>query len=317
MTSSNNGEALAYCPACRCERPFETQVIDEEMDYEGLFLVFSTKQAICASCGGEAAYAPYQEEDGRSFSEALREAKGLVTQVVVDDLPQRYDIGKRPLSKLLGWGELTYKRFADGCVPSKEYSDRIARLHADPHEYYELLSGGRDRISERAFRRSEAAVLRLLGYDGEDGRRLFCAADYLCAKFRGDLTHSALQRLLYYAQGFSFVSCERPLFATMPRAGACGPEYRLVAHDFGKLHIERAYAQGLRRCSEELPREEALVLDGVASSLGCFSGSELSRLSREEDPWRRAVEGGKGANALLDPVIAEEDMRMWFAACGM
>ena len=35
-----------------------------------------------------------------------------------------YRIGKKPLAKLLGWGETTIIRYMDGDVPTKEYSDK-------------------------------------------------------------------------------------------------------------------------------------------------------------------------------------------------
>ena len=37
-------------------------------------------------------------------------------------VPARYAIGKRPLSILLGWGELTYTRLLDGNTPTARHA---------------------------------------------------------------------------------------------------------------------------------------------------------------------------------------------------
>jgi len=55
------------------------------------------------------------------------------------EIPQKYNIGKRPISLLLGWGEMTFTRYCDGDMPTKQYSDVLQRIYDDPAFYLSLL----------------------------------------------------------------------------------------------------------------------------------------------------------------------------------
>ena len=46
-------------------------------------------------------------------------------KVFSKDILRKYKIGKKPLSKLLGWGEVTITRYINGDIPSKLYSDEL------------------------------------------------------------------------------------------------------------------------------------------------------------------------------------------------
>ena len=52
---------------------------------------------------------------------------------------QRYDIGKKPLSRLLGWGDTTVMRYLDGVEPNREFAARIQELAENPRVFAELL----------------------------------------------------------------------------------------------------------------------------------------------------------------------------------
>jgi DNA-directed RNA polymerase subunit H (RpoH/RPB5) len=40
----------------------------------------------------------------------------------------RYNIGKKPLAKLLGWGETTIIRYLEGDIPTLEYSNKLKSI---------------------------------------------------------------------------------------------------------------------------------------------------------------------------------------------
>ena len=43
-----------------------------------------------------------------------------------------YNIGKKPLARLLGWGETTILRYLDGMEPNAEFMRRIRELKENP-----------------------------------------------------------------------------------------------------------------------------------------------------------------------------------------
>ena len=240
----------------------------------------------------------------------------VVTPADIRAIPERYSIGKRPLSLLLGWGELTYTRLLDGNSPSQQHAAELRRLLDDPAAYARLLETGRDRVTDMAYMRSFRAVDRILAEQGGAIRatRIFAVADRICMLAKGDLTPSALQRLVYYAQGLSFAMLDDPLFDELPRAAASGPSYDRIYAGYSYDEIQRAANAEIPMDSEILGKREIEVIDTAYKRYGDNSGQALSRMSREEGPWKKArkrAEVPEGEDSQ-EPITAKS-MRKFFS----
>lgn len=78
------------------------------------------------------------------------------------DMLVKYKIGKKPLSKLLGWGDTTVLLYTgQDELPDNEYTCRLKQLYDRPEEYLKVLEAGRTRITEVAYTRSINAVKAL------------------------------------------------------------------------------------------------------------------------------------------------------------
>ena len=259
----------------------------------------------------------------------------VVTPEDIRTIPERYKIGKRPLSILLGWGELTYTRLLDGNNPTATHAAELRRLLDDPAAYARVLETGRHRITEVAYTRSFRAVDALLADRGGALRatRIFAVADRLCALAEGDLTPSALQRLVYYAQGLCFARLDTALFDELPRAAVSGPVYDRIyeaytfdeiqqasmidsAINHGKKAIDTAETGTARPPANTslLSTEEGLIVDLAYNVYGDYSGQALSHMSREESPWRKARKrAGVADNEDCDERITAKSMRKYFS----
>lgn len=122
-------------------------------------------------------------------------------------LMQRYEIGKKPLSRLLGWGETTVMRYLDGVEPNREFAARIERLAEHPLEYAELLDKNKDKLTETAYRKTRKAVYQEIFCD-----RSTEAMQYVVALAEGDIAPYRVMMVLYYAQVCSMVLRGLPLF---------------------------------------------------------------------------------------------------------
>lgn len=58
----------------------------------------------------------------------------MITVSEIKFILEKYHIEKRPLSKLLGLGEITITRYIDGQLPSKNYSDLLFNILNDEHK---------------------------------------------------------------------------------------------------------------------------------------------------------------------------------------
>ena len=63
----------------------------------------------------------------------------------------KYNIGKRPLSLLLDWGELTITRYLKGMVPKKDYLDLLKAINEDANKFYEMLQKNQTKITKVAY----------------------------------------------------------------------------------------------------------------------------------------------------------------------
>lgn len=225
MTSTKRIDLRLFWSGYRIRPEYAKLEAVENTELEGAVYTYPVKHALCARYGAEAVYQPFEEEAGKAFSEAVPKDKGIISLEKIKAIPKKHNRGKRPLSMLLGWGEIAYTRFLDGQVPSREYSDLLERIYEDPSAYYRALIQGKSRITETAFRKSEKAVDAILEGKFPDSVKIYEVSDYFCSLSESDITAMMIQKLTYYAQGFGFVFLESPLFVQNPRAWAAGPVY--------------------------------------------------------------------------------------------
>ena len=219
----------------------------------------------------------------------------VVTPADIREIPARYCIGKRPLSLLLGWGELTYTRLIDGRTPNKQHAEELRRIIDEPAAYAEILERGRESgiITPLAYQKSRDAVDALLGDEAKDGEKFHAVASRFCVLAEGDLTPRALQVLVFYAHGWSFRILDAPLFAIQPAATTAGPEYAQIRTGYGYDAIQQVYRHAAEHDSrarrQVLADGENELVEAVYAHYGKFSGQELARMAREEQPYRKAL----------------------------
>lgn len=120
------------------------------------------------------------------------------------------------------------------------------------------------------------------------------------------ITNLKLQKLCYYAQGFSLAMLERPLFREPIHAWAHGPVVQDLYHrykEYGDNPIPAPGEMDFSRYSDE----ERELMDDVAEVYGQFSGWKLRTMTHSEPPWLEARKRYEGA------VIKTEAMSDYFA----
>lgn len=130
--------------------------------------------------------------------------------ITVDEIRQileSYRIGKKPLAKLLGWGETTIIRYMEGDIPTSEYSNKLKTLLENPEFYYDLLNKRKDCLTNVAYKKSKKAVLSKIM-----ATKIYAAAYYIINKSDADMCPGYIQYLLYYIQAFSLALYDREMF---------------------------------------------------------------------------------------------------------
>lgn len=138
---------------------------------------------------------------------AFRDAMEPVSPDEIGDILNKYGIGKKPLAKLLGWGDITIIRYMDGAPPSKAYSDKLRELLDNPRSYYELLERNKENISPASYRKSRDKIL-----EGIISSKPAVSAYFMKSIWDGLLPVKGYQCLMYFAQGFHLGFYHKPLF---------------------------------------------------------------------------------------------------------
>jgi uncharacterized phage-associated protein len=135
-------------------------------------------------------------------------------------------------------------------------------------------------------------------------------AAYILTQKPAGLSTMKLQKLCYYAQGWSLAWDEKPLFDEDIQAWANGPVvYELFKAHRGQFNV-RKWDQGSPDC---LSDDQKATVDAVLRSYGRLSGQQLSDKSHDEPPWREA-------RGRLDPglpssnIISLDSMQDYFGA---
>jgi len=127
-------------------------------------------------------------------------------------------------------------------------------------------------------------------------------ADYfltLVDEEAGDaLSNLKLQKLVYYAQGFSLAITGKPLFSETIQAWQHGPVIPGLYRNLKRHGSEPVPApeNGINR--EDYSEEIRDLLDEVYSVYGQFSASKLRNMTHQEPPWIEAM--GLGASSAIN-----------------
>lgn len=300
----------AICAECRDYTTYH--IIEKEMTskLKGKEYKYFGKFAICDACGEEIYIEELNDYNLNALYDEYRKENSIISKESIEELTKLYDIGKRPLSTVLGLGEQTLTRYIAGDMPTKQYSDYLQKVCDDPIYYGEVLETNKDKISKLAYKKSKEAVDKLLNGVVNDCSTINLAAKYFICKL-GDITPLALQKSLYYAQGFYSAFTGDFLFVEDCEAWAHGPVYRTMYnkykdYSFNPINPVSDFDETVFRSVE------LAILENVAKYASCYSGKVLEEITHLEAPWLNARKDKK-AMEPSDEIIKKEDIKAYFA----
>lgn len=209
----------------------------------------------------------------------------------------RYRIGKKPLAKLLGWGETTIIRYMEGDIPTNEYSNKLKAILDDPEFYYDLLCRRKDCLTGVAFKKSKKAVMSKIM-----ASKIYAVAYYIVNRCNAEICPSYIQFLLYYSQAFSLALFDKELF--QEESGVNNEHMPYI-----KLY------EGMKRCGihtleggeEYLTPEEINLVDAVMDAFTWYGPRALIAMTTYEKSLMKI-----SRDKYNNKIVAKDTIKAYF-----
>ena len=275
---------------------------------------FDKIYAFCNECGEEVTVGDITDENLRRLDNAFRLEENIITVDEISEILRKYKIGKKPLAKLLGWGEVTLIRYLNGeNIPTRTYSDVLKKLLNDSSYMLEVLESHKDRITESAYNKviNEINAMNKLNVkEGVDSQIELIAA-YIASKI--EVTPLALQKILYYSQGFYMAFFGKSLIKDDCQAWVHGPVFPDIYEKY------RAFGRDVIQIDVDYDIEDILdddrreLLNAIINYFGYYSGPALEKMSHIELPWMTARIGLQ-TDENSNNIISRKSIKDYFNA---
>lgn len=275
-------EKKVFCEECRKLVNYNVSEKETIRNLKDTAVQFNEKIATCCECGCEVYVDELNEDNLNELYRQYRIANDIITLDKIKEIPKMYNIGKRPLSLVLGWGEQTFTRYYDGYIPSAQYSKVLEQIYADPYEFLTILNTNKNKITTITYSKSKTAAEQLM--------YKYCVsitdvANYILNQCN-DITPLALQKALYYSQGFYFAFFNNFLLKEDCEAWVHGPVYRDIYDSYKDYKYETINDFQPVNPNVFTPNQKN-ILDNVIRSFCCYGGKVLEEFTHSETPWNK------------------------------
>ena len=299
-----------FCENCR--NNVEYSVIEEQMigAIKGETYTYIDKVAKCKECKSDIFVNSISDYNLKALYDVYREKNGIISLEKILEICEKYNISKRPLSLLLGWGEQTYSRYCNGDIPSKQYSDILNKIYESPVFYSELLENNKEKLpSEIAYKKSKEAVDKILEGNLNVESKINRVINYILNRCE-DITSLALQKSLYYVQGFYYAFNNEFLFEEDCQAWAHGPVYPEVYFKYKHYKFDPIESENVVS-DTVFTSSELIIIENVIKYFCCYSGKVLEKFTHSEYPWLE-TRGEIPELELSTEIIKKEYIRKYF-----
>ena len=203
----------------------------------------------------------------------------------INEIIHKYNIGKRPLSIILGFGEITITRYLDGCPITVQKSNILKEVLNNPDIFLEYLEKNKNEISPIAYAKSKKKVEELLNTKFDNDSDIEEVAKYII-KNNEETTNLSLQKLLYYCQLFSYVFFNKPMFNSKCSAWEHGPVFSNMYYKYKVNGNEPIDSNSNTTISSNVKE----LVDEIIKDFGCYSGKVLCYFTHTEQTWKNAYQ---------------------------
>lgn len=301
-----------FCEKCNNLVEYEIKEINDNIEIKGKKYNYKRLIGYCKKCGEEISSNEINDENLNRIDKVYRNEENIITTEEINKILNKYKIGKKPLSKLLGWGEVTLIRYLNGDVPSKIYSEQLYKILNNEEYMNKLIEENKNLITKRAYNNVKDAINKLEDTKSETSiyTEIELAAEYIIAIGK-EITPLALQKILYYAQGFYKAFFGKFLFEDDCQAWVHGPVYVNIYEKYKEFKSANIIIDIDYDIEDIIVDEKREILNAVVKYFGYYNGKALEKMSHYETPWINARKGllpSENSNNIIN----KEDIKEYF-----
>lgn len=163
--------------------------------------------------------------------------------------------------------------------------------------------------SVKAYEKSKTAVDSIIKIIATSNSKIDLITECLICRC-GDITPLALQKGLYYIQGFYYAFYNEFIFSEDCEAWVHGPVYREIYNRYSNYKFNPINGDKEFDDSSFSSSEKAIV-ESVAKNLCCYSGKILEKFTHSELPWL-ITRGDLAFNVPSNKVIEKSMISKYF-----
>ena len=257
----------------------------------------------------------YNSRKSKIKIEAYKRQIGLIDLNEISEIIEKYDIGKETLADIAGFGKVTIKRYYDGFIPSREYSDILIRILNEEHYFMGLVEENKEKLKDVAYRKIISRYERLAEISSS---KIDQVANYIITHV-GEVTPLALEKLLSFSNGVNYALNGSQLIFEESQAWAHGPVYPQMYNKYkrcGYKPIDDGIYSTHGCMLSKLTEEEINAIDLVINTFGLYSPKTLEKISHSQEPWKEKRIGYKEDEAGRE-VIDEDSIKEFYTERGL
>lgn len=302
---------LAYCSECEDLVEFTEQEEIIEETYKGEPVRFSFRTGRCKECGHEvAADIDYNSRRSEEKIKAYKRAKGIIQQEEIEEILEKYDVGKEGLALIAGFGKATIKRYFAGYIPAKEYSDILNRFLNDEEYFYNQVETHKNQLKENAYERLAVRISRLKEISNSKMEQV---VNYIITNLE-EVTPLALEKLLAFSHGVNYALNGGRLLSEECQAWQHGYVYPAVYNKYKKYKfnpIDSGISSTHGCMLSQLSDDEIRAIDLVIKTFGFYSPKTLEKISHSQTPWMEK-RVGYGDDEPGNETVDESSLKKFF-----
>lgn len=301
-----------FCEECNNLVDYEIKEIDEKIEIKGKEYNYKRLIGYCKKCGEEISSNEITDENLKRIDKVYRNEENIIRTEEINKILSKYKIGKKPLSKLLGWGEVTLIRYLNGDVPSKVYSDQLYKILNEEEYMSKLLEENKNLITDKAYNNVRNAInqLKESRFQNSIASEIEMISEYIIIVGK-EITPLSLQKILYYAQGFYKAFFGKFLFEDDCQAWVHGPVFVDIYEKYRDFKSANIIIDIDYDIEDIIVDEKREILNAVIKYFGYYNGKALEKMSHYETPWINARKGllpTENSNNIIN----KEDIKEYF-----